>query len=197
MKPFSESCEENKLPILEVLREQFTSNGLVLEIGSGTGQHAVFFAKHLPHLVWQPSEVREHISGVNLWCEEAKLPNVLPPVVLDVTTPTWPCTITDYVFSANTAHILSWPEIECMFAGTGKALVKGGKFCLYGPFNYDGHYTSPSNARFDQWLRSRNPNSAIRHFEDLCDLAESVGMQLIQDYEMPVNNRLLAWQKVV
>lgn len=196
MKPFAESCEENKLPILAVLKTEFTTASRVLEIGSGTGQHAVFFARELPHLDWQTSDVAEYHPGIRAWIEDAGLSNVRAPLTLDVACDSWPGATYDGVFSANTAHIMGWPEVEAMFAGIGKLLEPDGRFCLYGPFNYGGKYTSASNARFDEWLKARDPRSGVRNFEDLNRLAEAAGLRLVKDYAMPANNRTLVWMKI-
>lgn len=193
MKPFAESCEENKRPILDVLRSEFAGVTRVLEIGSGTGQHAAFFAAQLPRLVWQTSDVSDYHAGIHAWLDEARLPNVRAPLALDVRRDAWPGTTFDGVFSANTAHIMGWSEVEAMFAGIGRILEPGGRFCLYGPFNYGGKFTTESNARFDQWLKSRDPRSGVRHFEDLDRLANAAGMRLYRDYAMPANNRTLVW----
>jgi cyclopropane fatty-acyl-phospholipid synthase-like methyltransferase len=195
MKQFSEACEQNKIPILAVLREAFRDTERVLEIGSGTGQHAVYFASHLPHLQWQPSDRKENHASISAWAAESRLANLLTPLDLDVTSDHWPRQTFDGVFSANTTHIMSWPAVRCMFAGIGRLLEYDGILCLYGPFNYHDTYTSPSNERFDGWLRSRDPDSGIRNFEDLDALARSNDMQLQADHEMPVNNRLLVWAK--
>ncbi len=195
MKPFSDACEENKLPILEVLKIEFANCRNILEIGSGTGQHAVFFASHLPYLTWQTSDLETLHPGINAWREEADLANLNQPISLDVTGPNWPESVYDGVFSANTAHIMSWLAVEKMFEGTGKILPNGGCLCLYGPFNYNGRYTSDSNARFDQWLKNRDPLSGLRDFDKLDALASRNGMEFSRDYEMPVNNRTLVWRK--
>lgn len=194
MKPFSQSSEENKDPILAVLREVFATHHRVLEIGSGTGQHAVYFARHLPHLFWQPSELAENLSGVAAWLDDAGLTNAATPLLLNVEQ-AWPDISADAVFSANTAHIMAWPQVEAMFAGVGALLPAEGVFALYGPFNYDGRYTSDSNARFDQWLKTRDPLSGVRDFEAVDALARAVGMTLAHDYTMPANNRTLVWHK--
>lgn len=194
-KPYSEACEQNKGPILAVLQEVFTQPGTVLEIGSGTGQHAVYFARQLPHLVWQPTDIAAYLPGIRMWLEEADLPNLCTPLVLDVSCKPWPITRVDGVFSANTTHIMSWPQVQHLFAGIGEVLIAGGCFCLYGPFNYGGRYTSDSNARFDQMLKMRDPQSGIRDFADLNALAKEAGLVLVQDYPMPVNNRTLVWRK--
>jgi len=195
MKPYSPSCDENKQPILAVLREVFAAARHVLEIGSGTGQHAVFFAENLPHLVWQSSDVVEHLAGIRLWLVEAALPNTPAPLVLDVGHEAWPVTETDAIFSANTTHIMAWPQVEQMFVGLGRVLRPGGVFALYGPFNYNGNYTSDSNAHFDRWLQARDPLSGVRDFETLDALAQRQELRLLEDYEMPANNRTLVWRK--
>ncbi len=194
-KPFAQACEENKTPILAVLKPLFKDRQHVLEIGSGTGQHAVYFAQHMPHLIWQTSDRVENHAGINLWLDEASLPNTRSPLALDVLQP-WPSLNIDAVFSANTAHIMAWPAVQAMFKGVGQLLPMGGVFALYGPFNYNGCYTSESNARFDLWLKQRDPDSGIRDFVELDKLAQQVSMQFMADNTMPVNNRLLVWQKV-
>lgn len=195
MKPYAESCDINQGPILEVLREVFAAGQRVLELASGTGQHAVHFGHALPHLSWQTSELAENHAGIQMWLDEAKLPNVLPPVHLDANDQHWPVDRYDAVFNANTVHILSWHEVEKLFSGIGRVLESGGILCLYGPFNYGGKFTSESNARFDVWLKSRNPKSGVRDFEVLNALAEMQGMKLLHDFEMPINNRTLVWQR--
>lgn len=196
-KPYAESCEQNRAPILSVLLELLTEPVTLLEIGSGTGQHAVYFAPELPHVCWQPSDRAEYIPGILLWLKEAELPNITPPLVLDVSEPDWPVDSVGAVFSANTVHIMGYPDVERMFAGVGRVLMEGGYFCLYGPFNYGGEFTSDSNARFDAWLKQRDPGSGIRNFEGLDALAQQAGMELYRDYEMPANNRILVWKKAV
>ncbi len=194
-KPFAESCEQNKLPILAVLREEFAHASTVLEIGSGTGQHAVFFARELPHLQWQTSDRIENHPGIIAWLSEEGAANVHLPLPLDVNHDPWPRHRYNGVFSANTVHIMSWEEVEKMFAGIGGVLAPGGRFCLYGPFNVDGQYTSESNARFDAWLKQRDPKSAIRDRAALDELARGQGLRRVADHEMPANNRILVWQR--
>lgn len=193
-KPFSQACENNKQPILAVLREAFAAAGTVLEIGSGTGQHAVFFAAQMPWLRWLPSDCAPNLPGIRAWCDDAALPNLLAPIELDVTA-TWPVLQADAVFSANTAHIMPWPAVEIFFAGVGRLLPANGVFALYGPFNYDGRYTSESNADFDQWLKSADRRRGIRDFEAVNALAERAGFALLADHAMPANNRTLVWRK--
>jgi SAM-dependent methyltransferase len=195
-KPYAESSEQNKEPILSVIREVFVEPGTVLEIGAGTGQHAVYFSSEMSHLTWQPTERADQLAGIRLWREEAGLSNINEPLELDVTQEIWPIENADMVFSANTVHIMSWPDVMCMFSGLGKVLRSDGLFCLYGPFNYNNEYTSESNARFDIWLKDRDPESGIRNFEDLEEQAKQAGMGLFKDFEMPENNRILVWRKV-
>ncbi len=192
-KPYSEACEQNKEPILAVLREVFTEPGLILEIGAGTGQHAVHFARALPHLDWQPTDQADYLPGIRQWIAEADLPNLRPPLELDVCHPAWPIAQAAGVFSANTTHIMHWPAVENLFRGVGRVLQPGGAFCLYGPFNYDGRYTSASNAQFDALLKQRDPASGIRDFADLDRLAQDNRLRFQRDYPMPVNNRTLVW----
>lgn len=194
-KPYSESCEQNQEPILSVITPLLENCNDVLEIGSGTGQHAVYFAEKLSHLNWHTSDQAEYLPGIRLWLEEAALPNTRPPFELDVAQPNWPDCTVDAVFSANTCHIMHWQQVEALFAGVGNVLPKCGKFILYGPFNYNGAFTSESNARFDQWLKTRDANSGVRDFETVNALAKNAGLILQQDFAMPANNRILYWQK--
>lgn len=196
MKPYSGSCDENRGPILKVLKQELSNRRRLLEIGSGTGQHAVYLAGEFPELVWQTSEVRDMHEGIHAWLAEAGAPpNILPPLCMDVCNDTWPDARYDAAFSANTVHIISWPQTQCLFSGMGKVLEPGGIFCLYGPFNYNGNYTSESNEEFDEWLKIRDPLSGIRDFEALNALASEAGMEFRKDYEMPANNRILTWLK--
>lgn len=194
-KPFSESCVQNREPILAVLREIFADCRQVLEIGSGTGQHAVYFGAALPHLVWQSADVPLHHAGIRAWLDEAALPNVRPPIALDVSQPGWRSGRYDAVFSANTLHIMGWPEVEAFFEGVGEVLAPGGVLAVYGPFNSNGAYTSESNARFDAWLKARDPASGVRDFEAVDALARAQGLVLRQDIAMPANNRTLVWRR--
>lgn len=196
MKPNSESCVRNQAAILVVLEEIFCDRTHVLEIASGTGQHAVHFGRALPHLTWQTSELVQHHEGIRAWLDEAQLANVLPPVALDVNEAQWPIASVDAIFNANTVHIVSRQSVERMFDGIGRVLQAGGILCLYGPFNYGGAYTSDSNAGFDDWLKARDSKSGIRDFEAVNLLAETQGMTLLRDVAMPANNRMLVWRKV-
>lgn len=195
MKPFSPSCEQNKIAIFSVLKQHLSNIKSVLEIGSGTGQHAVFFAEQFSELTWISSDQAEYIAGIKMWMDESALTNIQGPLSLDVNQEMWPITQTDAVFSANTVHIMSWRSVENMFAGIGRVLNSKGIFCLYGPFNYNGQFSSESNAHFDVWLKQRDPVSGVRDFEALQILAEKAGLTFIEDVEMPANNRVLVWRK--
>jgi hypothetical protein len=186
MKPFSEASEHNRAPILGILKRVFSNSRFVLEIGSGTGQHAAYFAPELPHLVWQASDVAENLPGIREWVSDP------PPIELNVEKE-WPNLEADAVFSANTCHIMSWPQVERMFEGIGKIPTLK-IFCLYGPFNYGGKHTSESNARFDAMLRASDPSSGIRDLEKIKALAEREGLSLAEDNAMPANNRLLVFR---
>ncbi|MGA7750185.1 MAG: DUF938 domain-containing protein [Gallionella sp.] len=193
MKPYAESCEINKAPILAVLKEIFAGRKRVLEIASGTGQHAVYFGRELPHLIWQPSELAQNLAGIQAWLDEAQLPNVLAPLAIDVNDARWPVAPVDAIFNANTVHIISWPEVERLFAHIARVIEPGGYVCFYGPYKIRGVVTSESNARFDAWLKSRDPNSGVRDFEAVNRLAASHGLDLLRDIAMPSNNRMLVW----
>lgn len=191
-RPFSQACANNQQPILEIIRALFAEVDAVLEIGSGTGQHAVFFGAAMPHLRWQCSDRLENHPGIDAWREWAQLPNVLAPLNLDVNEP-WPIASTPAIFCANVIHIISWPEVEKLFAGIARHLRAPGIVCFYGPYNYAGRFTSESNARFDQWLKARDPRSGIRDFEKVDALARQAGLLLQADHALPANNRSLVW----
>lgn len=196
ISPLSEACERNKEPILEVLRGAFENVRSVLEIGSGTGQHAVHFAKNLPYLTWQPSDLADYLPGLKTRLELEGSPNIEEPIMLDVTAEIWNVGSFEGVFTANTFHIMSEALVELFFLGLDEVLTGDGTLCIYGPFNYGGKFTSESNERFNEFLQSRDPESGIRDFEWVNSLAEAQGLKLYHDHEMPANNRLLEWQKV-
>ncbi|WP_411833480.1 DUF938 domain-containing protein [Pseudoxanthomonas mexicana] len=193
-KPFSPACERNRDPILAVLRRHLRDARSVLEVGSGTGQHAVHFAAAMPWLQWQCSDRAEHLPGIRAWLDEAALPNTPPPLALDVAGD-WPARRRDAVFSANTLHIMGWPEVQAFFAGVAATLAGGGTLAVYGPFNYGGGYTSDSNREFDGWLKARDARSGIRDFEAVDALARGIGLALEEDAAMPANNRCLVWHR--
>jgi cyclopropane fatty-acyl-phospholipid synthase-like methyltransferase len=193
-KPFSQACENNQSFILDILSPLLSPDQRVLEVGSGTGQHAVYFAANMPAVQWQCSDRRENLDGINAWLNDAELDNLAPPLALDARDVDWPQPAFDAIYSANTLHIMSWHEVELLFTHLRKSLKETGLLCIYGPFKYHGEYTSPSNAGFDQWLKQRNPQSGIRDFEAVNTLAEKIGLALQADHAMPANNRLLVWQ---
>lgn len=200
---WSEACERNRGPILAVLRRYLHDRRRVLEIGSGTGQHAAYFAEQLPHLLWQASDHPEYLPGIAERLAEAGLPNAPAP---------WPLQAElapgqglaalpeafepfDAVFSANTLHIMSWPHVQALFAGLPAVMGEGALFCVYGPFNYNGTYSSESNRKFDAWLKARDPESGIRDAEAVDALALEQGLVLVEDVVMPANNRVRIWRR--
>lgn len=196
-----EACERNKHSILEILGEAFLDSRAVLEIGAGTGQHAVFFARHLDHVDWYPTDREQGMPALRARCEAEAPANVGPPLQLDVTADPWPDDVLDRefdaVYSANTLHIMSWSSVECLFEGVGMVLAGGGTLCIYGPFRYDRKFTTQSNAFFDQSLRKRDPVSGIRDFEAVNALARDRGLEFLADHPMPANNQLLVWRRHV
>ena len=194
-KPFSEACERNSYPILHVIEPLLKGAHHLLEIGSGTGQHAVFFAENLPHLTWHTSDQSINHESILLWLSDSDFANVLPPLALNVLSDPWPQRQFDAIFSANTAHIMPWQAVESMFCGAAKALRQEGVFILYGPFNYHGKFTSTSNQQFEAWLKSQDQAMGIRDFEVVNELASKNGLNLHQDIAMPANNRILVWKK--
>ena len=204
-KPHSPSCDRNQEPILDVLRAHFADRGHVLEIGSGTGQHAVHFAQAMPWLIWQCSDDEAYLPGIRMWLDEARLPNTPAPFPLQAVAmpaahfapqpvPT-PAGGYDAVFSANTLHIMGWPEVEALFASLPTLLADDATVAVYGPFNIGGAYTSASNREFDGWLKARDARSGIRDLEAVNALAAGIGLQLIADVAMPANNRMLLWRR--
>jgi SAM-dependent methyltransferase len=193
MHALSEACERNKEPILAVLRQAFARARCVLEVGSGTGQHARHFAAHLPHLRWQPSEVPQLLPPLSAYLATPPLPNLAAPLALDVRAEPWPALAADALFSANTLHIMDYAAVQAFFRGAGVLLAGGGVLCVYGPFRYDGAYTSDSNAQFDAFLKARDPASGLRDVSDLRALAARHGLHLDEDHAMPANNRTLVF----
>ena len=194
-KPFSQACENNKAPILQVISKVFNQPMTVWEIGSGTGQHASYFAQQLPHVNWQPSDRKEMLPGIRQWVEDAQVQNLYPPIKLDVIDTLWPCTAIEGLFTANTLHIMSWIEMETLFSRLNELFRKNAVVCIYGPFNYHGTYTSESNAQFDRRLKETDPLSGIRDKEAVEALAQASGIELVDDVTMPANNRLLVFKK--
>lgn len=216
MKPFSEASERNKAPILDVLQKHLRVSTRVLEIGSGTGQHAVHFSAGLPHLVWQPTDQLQHLDGIMQWVNETGLSNLRKPLPLwvqvdDAVSGLVSTNVStfrklleesesgtgfDAAFTANTLHIMGWPEVEALFAALPTMLRSGpSALIVYGPFNRDGEFTSESNRHFDAWLKARDPRSGIRDAEAVGALAYAQGFELIDDLAMPANNRMLVWRR--
>lgn len=194
-KPWSQACENNKAPILEKLRSLLPASARILEVGSGTGQHAVHFAAQMPGWRWQTADQLQYHAGIHKWLDTVDLENVLAPIPLDVRDYDWARKQYDLVFTANSLHIMSLPSAQQFLRAVSAALKPDGLFIAYGPFNYAGAYSSESNARFDQWLKQQHPESAIRDFEAMNQQAESGGLSLLHDFAMPANNRLLVWKR--
>lgn len=194
IKPFSPACERNREPILDVLRTHFADCRRVLEVGSGTGQHAVYFAAAMPWLTWQCADLPRQLPGIRQWLDEAALPNTPAPLELDVGGQ-WPSGRYDAVFSANVLHIVGWPEVGAFFEGAGHVLESGGTLVVYGPFNEGGHYSSESNREFDGWLKARDARSGIRDIEAVQALAASAGLHPVDNVAMPANNRCVIWRR--
>jgi cyclopropane fatty-acyl-phospholipid synthase-like methyltransferase len=193
-KPFSPACERNREPILAVLRDTLGDRRHVLEIGSGTGQHAVHFAAALPWLRWQCSDREENLPGIRQWLDEAALPNTPAPLDFDVGGH-WPAGRYDAVFSANTLHIMGWPQVQQLFAGLPGITTDDALLVIYGPFNRGGQYSSDSNAAFDRSLKARDPRMGIRDAEAVDALAQYAGFALVEDRAMPANNRCRIWRR--
>jgi len=195
MKQSSPSCERNKEPILAVLREILTAPGLVLEIGSGSGQHAVHFARGLPHVEWQPTDLADNLPGISAWRDESGLANLRAPLALDLDSDRWPVDAAQAVVCINTIHIVPWSAVERLFAGAGRLLSSGGVMYVYGPYRYADRPLETSNQEFDRWLKARDTASGVRLFEDVNSLAEQSGLTLAGDRAMPANNRSIWWSK--
>lgn len=201
-KPTAPSVERNRQPIAEALQPWFDGRRRVLEIGSGTGEHAAYFAARWPHLQWQPSDHADHLPGIEAWRTDARLHNLLAPFALQAALPPAAplavpagCPPFDAVFTANTLHIMGWEQVQALFAGLPAVTVPGALLAVYGPFNYGGAFTSDSNAQFDAWLKARDARSGIRDIEAVQALAAQAGFSPLQDQAMPANNRLLVWQR--
>ena len=195
-KPYSESCDQNKDHILAIIKPLLAASANVLEIGSGTGQHAIHFAENLPHSTWRTSDCQSYLAGISLWLAETSVKNIVAPIELDVSASNWPVLDVDAVFTANSLHIMADEDVANLINGVGSLLKSQASLLIYGPFNYNGQYTSESNERFDQWLKARNAFSGIKNFEEIVTQANNNGMSLVNDYEMPANNRILHFIKL-
>lgn len=192
---FAPACERNREPILQVLRSVLPASGRLLEVGSGTGQHAAWFASAFPRIEWQPSDVAENLDSINAWRQHESRANVLPAMELDLARYAWPEQHYDAVVCINTIHIVSWELVQALIAGAGRSLRQDGAFYVYGPYRYRDRPLEPSNENFDQWLRDRDPLSGIREFEAINDLADRAELEFAEDRPMPANNRSIWWRK--
>lgn len=195
--PFSQACDNNKGAILNVLKLLFTKPITVVEIGSGTGQHSAYLSEHLPHVIWQPTDLQCNLNGIERWRVHSQQKNIKPAVALNVRDQLWPIDNAGAFFSANTAHIMGWEEVELFMAGVGTHLPQEGFFCLYGPFKYNGAFTSESNKAFDLHLKGVDPSRGIRDIEAIQQQACKSGLELVADHDMPANNQMLVWRKVI
>jgi SAM-dependent methyltransferase len=194
--PKSEAVAKNKGPILEVLKKYFAAKTRVLEIGSGTAEHAVYFAENIPHIDWITSDVKENLPLISKRLKMEGVPNVHGPELLEIGVDDFPKGKFDYVFNANSLHIMSWKEDKSLFKLLGKRLQEQSLVLFYGPFNFDGQYTSESNRSFDLHLKSLDPNYGIRNFEDILKSMNKYGFKLIAKHEMPANNYLIIFERL-
>lgn len=193
--PFAPAADRNKAAIGAVLQRWFLEPGLVLELGAGTGQHAAYLTQMLPHLRWLPTDLADRLTDIAAWRDAHPRDNLLAPMALDVTRQPWPIDGPDYLFSANTFHVLPWQGVVSMFAGAADCLPSGGLFCVYGPFAEAGRHNSPGNAAFDAALRARDAAIGIRDRVDIGIAAAAVGLEMTEQAEMPANNRMLLWRR--
>lgn len=193
-KPFSPSADRNKLPILNKLQLELSDGDNVLEIGSGTGQHACFFANAMPGILWQATELQQNIPAIETWLSEHKLKNTLEPRELDINRLPWPVIQANVCFTCNTLHIIGMDSVRSFFKGCAQVLNGNGKLCVYGPFSFDGQHTSASNKEFDQWLRDSNPASGVRDLHILDNLAQDLGFRACRYDAMPANNFFVTWE---
>ena len=195
-KGFAPAAGRNRQPILDVLRRVLPPAGLVLEVASGTGQHAIFFSERLPALQWQPTDASpEALQSIGAWVNDAARDNLLAPLDLDVRSPQWPISQADALLCINMIHISSWETTEALFQGASQLLAGGSPLVTYGPYRLHGEHTAPSNAAFDQSLRSRNARWGIREIDELRELAGRTGFVLEERVSMPANNMTLVWTR--
>ncbi|MDH3690180.1 MAG: class I SAM-dependent methyltransferase [Gammaproteobacteria bacterium] len=194
-KSFAPAYDRNKHAILAVLQEILPRNGVVLEVGSGTGQHAMYFAQNLPHITWIPSDRAGEIDSIEAWRAESGLANLRAPLEIDLYDEAWPVESVDAIVCINVVHIAPWTATEKLFITATGVLRSGGLMYLYGPYRYATRPLEPSNEAFDQWLKARDADSGIRDFESLNELAGNASFQLLGDRSMPANNRSLWWRK--
>ncbi len=195
MERYSPAAEKNKTPILEELRERLAPTARVLEVGSGSGQHALHFTEALPELRWQPTEHPAVMPALEANLGAAGREAILPPLALDLAADSWPIGPFDAVYAANVMHIVSVPLGEALLRGAASVLGEGGQLLLYGPYRFGGAFTTESNAEFDQWLKARDPASGVRDFEAVAAAAEAVGLVFADNRAMPSNNQLLCFRR--
>jgi cyclopropane fatty-acyl-phospholipid synthase-like methyltransferase len=196
-KPYSPACDRNKDPILNVLKDVITDDDRrLLEIGSGTGQHAVHMAPHFPRLEWYPTDLSKNLKGMSLWFDEFKIASIQKPTRMEVGKDELPKLKFDIIFTANTFHIMHWKEVKSLIKQFGGRLREGARVVIYGPFKYGGEFTSASNEEFDRELKAEDPSSGIRSFEDVNNAMEKNGFELTMDVEMPANNRVLVYTRL-
>ena len=189
----------NRDAILAVLQAELPQAGLLLEVASGTGEHAAFMAPQLPRtLRWQPSDAEaSHLAGIDAHARAAAAPNIEAAILLNAASAVWPITRADAIFAANVVHIAPWAVAEGLIAGAGRLLGKGAPVILYGPFKRDGRHTAPSNAAFDASLRAQDASWGVRCLDsELMPLAERAGLVLATVHDMPANNLAVVWRKV-
>ena len=193
---FSDACERNKIPILKVLNEELDS-GTVLEIGSGTGQHSVFFSKEIPSIKWYPSDTISNFESLNAFVTNYQNNNLQTPFVIDITQDQWIDFKVDYVFTSNTFHIINNALLTYFFYQCSKVMKSNGKLIIYGPFKFDNQFNSPSNQTFDELLKASDPFSGLKNFEEIINIALKFNLIFSKKYEMPANNNILVFKKSI
>ncbi len=194
-KPYAISCDRNSAPILEVLKEYLKDYKKLVEMGAGTGQHAIYMAPHFPELEWYLLDQKDRHEGIKTWLHDFPRANVKGPIEYSIGENDWPISDCDVVFTSNTLHIVSWEKDLQFFDDLTNALSSGGLFMAYGAFNYNGDFSSESNKKFEEWLKERDPASGIKDFEKVKAELEKRDFELVKDHEMPSNNRLLVFKK--
>jgi hypothetical protein len=191
------ATERNREPIAAILRDVLPASGTVLEVASGTGEHAIHFARGFPALSWQPSDPDPAaLASIRAWAETARLPNLRPPLLLDASAPEWPIDHADAILCINMVHISPWEATVGLLEHSAKLLPVGGPLILYGPYFQQGVETAPSNLAFDESLQGRDSRWGIRQLEDVVALAESLGLHLESVHPMPANNLSMVLRKL-
>lgn len=193
-KPYAISCDRNSEPILDALKELLKGRQSMFEVGAGTGQHAIFMAPHFPEMIWTLADLEDRHEGIKVWLHDFPRANVRGPMLYSAGDSPWPEGDIDVVFTSNTLHIMAWETCLKLFDDL-QNLRSGALFIVYGAFNYQGEFTSESNKKFEAWLKDLNPLSGIRDFEKVSDELCKRNFELLEDREMPSNNRLLVFKK--